>query len=346
MTDDRTTLQDVAEAAGVHHTTVSRSLKDDPQISPATRKRIQTIAERMGYEPDPMLQALARYRSRRRTQDYHETLAWLTNHHPDDSHAFATSNGYLAVASRWAAQKGYRFEAFDLNAEGMSPAKIRRILTARGIRGILLPPQWKPGTHITMDFSGFSLVTIGNTLKSPDLHRVAPAQYENSRVLASRLFTNPRLRVGFYFPSHIDERADGKFSAGFWRAQQEIPLKSRIPVYLPPEYDEGDFQKWFCKHPMDVLVTTPQPISEWLGRMRVRIPQDVHLAFPGDAPTDASVKIQYWVSENWGEIYHSAVDFLISQLERNSTGIPEIPRRILVQGTPMKAPGLSKSIRF
>jgi DNA-binding LacI/PurR family transcriptional regulator len=45
-------IKDIARAAGVSHSTVSRALSDSPLISAATRSRIRRLADRMGYSPD------------------------------------------------------------------------------------------------------------------------------------------------------------------------------------------------------------------------------------------------------------------------------------------------------
>ena len=47
--DKRVTLQDIAERTGVTVNTVSRALKNKPDISPATCQRIQQVAREMGY---------------------------------------------------------------------------------------------------------------------------------------------------------------------------------------------------------------------------------------------------------------------------------------------------------
>lgn len=47
-----TTIKDVAKAAGVSHTTVSRALSDSPLISEATKMRLKALAEEMGYRPN------------------------------------------------------------------------------------------------------------------------------------------------------------------------------------------------------------------------------------------------------------------------------------------------------
>ncbi|MCC5849215.1 MAG: LacI family DNA-binding transcriptional regulator [Verrucomicrobia bacterium] len=190
----RKTLQDVARVAEVHYTTVSRSLRDDPQISEKTRKRVKAIAKKMGYEPDPMLQALARYRMREHTESFHGTLAWLINIPEASDHNAVTRRADFETSNEWASHKGYRFEPFNLADPALSQDRIFRIIASRGIRGILLPPQRKPGTRLKLDFSGFSVVTIGNTLAAPDLHRVSPAQYENAYLLSQHLLASPDLR--------------------------------------------------------------------------------------------------------------------------------------------------------
>jgi DNA-binding LacI/PurR family transcriptional regulator len=53
------TLRDIARLAGVSPATVSRSLRDDHQISEATRVRVSEIADRLGYVPDAAARSLA-----------------------------------------------------------------------------------------------------------------------------------------------------------------------------------------------------------------------------------------------------------------------------------------------
>ena len=52
------TIKDIAKAAGVSHSTVSRALKDNPLISPETTARVQALAEEMGYIPNTIAQNL------------------------------------------------------------------------------------------------------------------------------------------------------------------------------------------------------------------------------------------------------------------------------------------------
>jgi DNA-binding LacI/PurR family transcriptional regulator len=57
------TIKDIAEAANVSHTTVSRALKGHGRISDATVQRIRRLAEEMGYTPSAVAQSLVTQRT-------------------------------------------------------------------------------------------------------------------------------------------------------------------------------------------------------------------------------------------------------------------------------------------
>jgi len=51
-------ITDIAAAAGVSPSTVSRALQDHPRISPARRQAIQALAQQMGYRPSQVARSL------------------------------------------------------------------------------------------------------------------------------------------------------------------------------------------------------------------------------------------------------------------------------------------------
>ena len=51
-------IRDIARAAGVSHTTVSRALRDSALISVEVRAQIQQLAREMGYTPNAVAQSL------------------------------------------------------------------------------------------------------------------------------------------------------------------------------------------------------------------------------------------------------------------------------------------------
>jgi LacI family gluconate utilization system Gnt-I transcriptional repressor len=57
------TLSDVARAAGVSASTVSRALRGERSVDPALIERVTAMSSRLGYVPDPAARALASQRS-------------------------------------------------------------------------------------------------------------------------------------------------------------------------------------------------------------------------------------------------------------------------------------------
>lgn len=59
----RVTLTDVARAAGVSPSTVSRALRGERAVDPALIERVVAVSDKLGYVPDPAARALASQRS-------------------------------------------------------------------------------------------------------------------------------------------------------------------------------------------------------------------------------------------------------------------------------------------
>ncbi|MFK7954443.1 MAG: LacI family DNA-binding transcriptional regulator [Ekhidna sp.] len=58
MAKHRTTLKDIAEKLGITVTTVSKALKDYPDISEDTKKKVNKLAKKLNYLPDSQAMAL------------------------------------------------------------------------------------------------------------------------------------------------------------------------------------------------------------------------------------------------------------------------------------------------
>src|SRR5262249_15444735 len=97
----RVRLRDLAQVAGVSEPTVSRSLRDDPQISERTRAFIRQIADQLGYVPNAAAQNLALRRS--------QTIGLMVPDVTDPVHgeivsgfeAEATRQGYVLLISNF-----------------------------------------------------------------------------------------------------------------------------------------------------------------------------------------------------------------------------------------------------
>ena len=60
----RPSMFEVAKLAGVSHQTVSRVINHSPDVSDATREKVQKAIDQLGYRPSNSARALASHRSR------------------------------------------------------------------------------------------------------------------------------------------------------------------------------------------------------------------------------------------------------------------------------------------
>ncbi len=58
MKSSQVTIKDIAKALGISPSTVSRALKDHPDISPKTKKAVKELAESLNYEPNAIALSL------------------------------------------------------------------------------------------------------------------------------------------------------------------------------------------------------------------------------------------------------------------------------------------------
>lgn len=63
MRGSQVTIKDIAKELGISPSTVSRALKDHPDISPATKKAVKELAEKLNYQPNSIALSLRQSKS-------------------------------------------------------------------------------------------------------------------------------------------------------------------------------------------------------------------------------------------------------------------------------------------
>lgn len=329
--EKRVLIEDVARRAGVHASTVSRALRDDPRIRPEVRRRLREIAGEMGYAPDPHLRALAKYRAKGRPADYRGVLGWLTNFPTRDGWRRREKIGYFAGASRRAKELGYDLEVFWLREAGIDGGRLRRILLARGIRGVLLPPQPSAGTRLDLGLDGLSAVSFGHTLEAPRLHVVHHHHYRSMRLLLSEL-----QKLGYRRPGLALMAAVSRSVEGAWAAAYRDFTDGAAPAPLIEEALSGDrLLDWARRERPDVVISDEGRALGWLRRGGVRVPEDCGFALTARHPGHPRCA---GIDENSEVVGATAVEQLTSLVERGETGAPAHPIDVLIEGA-FQTPG-------
>jgi LacI family transcriptional regulator len=326
----RPTLRDIARKAGCHYSTVSLALRNHPRIPLRTQKRIREIAGQLGYRTDAMLAALCAYREMKRPLKEKGVIAWLTNHKSAKGWtASACNRDYFQGASARAAERGYRLEEFWLNAPGMDARRISKIFWARGIQGVLLPPQERLG-GIDLDWKNLSAVTFGYTLTHPRLHLVSNHEYRTMGTLFLELNRRGYRRVGLVNLRNQDERVDHNWLAAYLVEQNRLCVDQAIPPLILENWNDQDFLSWVDRFRPDVIVTKLAEVLTSLKRASYRVPEDIGVAYHS---LDEGRLGLSGMKKNSFQIGVMAVDLLVDMLHRNERGIPARAYLLMVEGT-------------
>lgn len=311
--------KDIAQKAGVHISTVSLALRNDPRLAEATRLHIQSVAEKLGYRPDPMLTAISAHRNQVRRTYHQGILAWI--HPPAPDGMKLAFPGYLSGVEQRCSELGYKLEVFHFSELGGK--RLSSVLKARNIRGVLIPPQAHSRAHLDFDWSEFSAICFGFTLDWPRLHLVTNAQYTSARLATRMLRTRGYRRPGFVTTRETDERTDQNFLAGFLSEQHGFPSAERLPPLVLEdttiEQECDEFAAWHKKHRPDVVLFHYPTVPEFLRRLKI------DTTACGQASLSLSVRdgSLAGVYQNDLLIGYKAVDVLVDMIHRNERGIPK-----------------------
>lgn len=342
----RTTLRDVARLADCHYSTVSLALRNHPRITPATRSRIQQAAQQLGYSPDAMLTALAAYRTTHAPLKPHPAIAWLTNHRTREGWREQTpcNVDYYEGAARRATERGYKLEPFWLAESGMTGRRMAEILLARGISGILLPPQ-EQVCALDFDWESFATVTFGHTLLRPRLHLVANHEYRTMGILFAELKRRAYQHVGLVANREHDARVDHNWLAAYLIEQHRLGRGRKMPPLIVDEWKDDALLKWVERHQPEVIVTKLPEVLTCLRRAGYRVPEDMGVAFHSLHERTEGLS---GTKKNSFQIGAMAVDVLVDMLHRNERGSPKYPQMMMIEGSwvegrTLRAPVISES---
>ena len=280
MNKPRVTLRDIAKKLGVDHSTVSLALKNHPRISAAMRARVQAAAREMGYTPDPMLAALSRYRQSQADVQFQGEIAWFNNYpDPAQLRRYHEFDQYWLGAEEVAQKNGYRLQEYTWRAPD-DLARIAKILRARNVRGILVPPHLTPPDWGDFAWEHFSVVRYGYGVTNLPVDVVTNEQVGSCILAVEKIRELGYRRLGFI--TRIGGKGRHLFHGGFLQAQVSFePKEQVVPLLLGlenPTEDQRAFSAWMKKHRPDALLSGLAALPAMLEKAGLRIPQDVAFA--------------------------------------------------------------------
>lgn len=321
-------MRDIARRLGLDASTVSLALRANPRIPSATRDRVRRVAEELGYEPDPMLAALASYRRHSHEATITAEVAWVNCWTPPERfHAYREFDGYWRGALAAAREVGYRLQEFNLGDAPLS--RLCRQVAARGTIALLVPPH----PHGRTDWdelrsTRLPVVRIGHSVPL-EAHAVGCDQTDGAILAFRSMHARGYRRIGFV--THQRAESSSRFRAGFLFAQGSTPDIDWLPTLtLREECRSSDLAAlvaWGELWKPDAILTSTAEVRGLLAEAGVRVPEDVGLAATSvlDGNADAGI------DQRPEEIGRAAVELVAAQIARGARELPAIPRMTMVR---------------
>jgi LacI family transcriptional regulator len=226
-------LKDIANRAGVSVMTVSKVMRDTPDISPKTKLRVRQLAAQMGYTPDSVAQGL-RYK---RTKLFGLVIPAATNP--------VYARIVMAIEEQ-AHEGGYDLlVGHSLNIPEREEMIIRRLL-ARRVDGLFLAPVYRmePTAPIYEDLLRRNLPTVLLGHRAPFCAKFANVETDDvsaSYMAAKHLIGLGHRRIAFFTgppaaPSS-QERLDGYRRA---LREENIQWDDRLIFTAGSTIEEGE----------------------------------------------------------------------------------------------------------
>ena len=330
------TIAVVATKAGVSISTVSRALREDPRINAKTIQRIKEIAGELGYRPNPYISVLMSHLRTSKPVPFRSTIAFLDLFgDPETWKSWEVHRQWYSGAQKRAEELGYVLERFWAFEPRMTKARMTKVLQARGISGVIVPPD---DTHviylspkIPIDISRFSVITIGAQYHDPDLHFCSNDQFASMRTACLRLLSLGYRRIGLVTPRYIESIVDYRFGGGFLASQVlESGVRSVLPICYTEK--ESEFKVWLKKNKPDcILALSPRAeVYSWIRAMKVSIPEEMGF---GVLDWDESHPEFSGIRQNHQAVGAAAVDCLVNQITRNERNAPLNAMGTLIEGS-------------
>jgi len=321
--EDRPTLLKVARAAGVSLTAASMALRNHPRIGADTRRRVQAVAKKLGYKPDPHLSRLMWYLRSTKSVKYQETLGFLSdNARLEEWREFSQADYYLGAADR-AEELGYRIEIFHLRAPGQSPASLNRVLRNRGIRGLLTSAFREPDASLKLEWEHFATVACGYSLARPVIDRTTTDYYRAMLMATDRLTAEGCRRIGLCLNLRDDAKVLHLWQSAFLYFQHHLPPKFRLGIYEPTE-GKTELRAWLRKGRPDAIISAgcdfPRVFEERTGQSA---PDDIRYVNMNIHHAD---KRSRGIDQDSYLVGRQACSYLISLLQRHELGLPKHPQ--------------------
>ncbi|HEY3755709.1 MAG TPA: LacI family DNA-binding transcriptional regulator [Opitutaceae bacterium] len=336
-------VREIARQAGVSPSTVSLALRNSPRLAAETRRRVQAVAQTLGYHPNAKVVALmSQLRASRNVGAeacfgvvslYPTPRPWEQMPHFARIHESMTER---------AAQLGYRLEPFWLKAPGLRLPRARQILDARGIQGLISFGSPDVDQEFPRELDHYAVVTIGQSIRTR-LHRVTSHFFGDTWRALEHLHGLGYRRPGLVLGQYEENRGAGACSSAYFGwCEQRLGLPAALPILRVKAVEEEGLLRWIGAERPDVLVfvhvsPTVEKLRQILRGNRVRVPKDLGVAVISQILEGGTFA---GMQQNQRVMGARAVELLASLILSLDIGFPEHPRIEMIESDWIDGPSL------
>lgn len=182
------TIKDIAKKLGISPSTVSRALKNHPDISEETRKAVKELARELNYTPNTVALSLRNRKS--------NLIAIVM---PEIVHHFFSS--IISGVEKIANERGYNVVIFQSNEEYEREVSICRVIKNSGIEGVVvsLAKTTRDTAHFKeLKNAGIPLVFCDRIAGDIDTDRVVVDDFKGAYSAVQHLISMGCRRIAHY----------------------------------------------------------------------------------------------------------------------------------------------------
>ena len=336
MSKKRVTIKDIARQLGITHTTVSRALSQNPEVSALvteeTRARIKRLAADLGYAPNLMAKGFASGRT--------GTLGLLTYQLNREIHS-TYADEILQAADQRTYQLLVSLDAYP-RSPILSEEQSRQIqqMMARGVDGLLIHTRGEGGEseRILRAVNGLLPVVTFVYPTSKELSGVELDDTAGFFEITKHLIRLGHERIGFIGSDWNQNRVGSAKARGYFRAMQEhhlTPERLRTTHLVRSGYQLGKttldrFTAYVCR--TDYIAIG---VCRGLREGGLRVPEDVAVVGQGDLEVSAYMTPALTtLATPYEEIAETVMDLMLELLQGGACPRPRkviLPPRLIVR---------------
>jgi LacI family transcriptional regulator len=333
----KVSLQTIAAHVGCTRATVSYALNHASCVSAATKAKIWKAAEELGWTPNP---ELARQMALVRTSlasKSSSTLAVIVQKKRKELLANFIQRQHFEGACARAEKLGFKVDVFNLADDTLPPRRLRDILQARSIHGLVYVATL--GEGLSEDYlevgRGFVSSVVAVRFPKIGFHVAITDFLANGLLMFENLRASGFKRVGVALPTGVDAPLGYSFSGSLFAGHRQAYGGGSVPifygkgnrVYFDKE-DADDLAAWIADHQFEALVTT-DPTN--LRRLILGRTHSTPKIFSTNYESRYSAG-DGGVDQCGEAVGASGVDLVVAQLHRGESGVPDVQKSVQVAG--------------